>query len=101
MLARSQPLAFEKLTFTNKEFKEYEKDLMQTIDDINLNIKCLKSVSQTGMKITYEVKTQIKDRLICLPARIDTLECIDYADINRTRNINSSKSKYQSTIKLI
>ena len=72
--------SIEKLTLTNGEFKKHEKDLLKTIDDLNLKVKRLQSVSQTGTETKYEIKTQINDSLIYVTGEIDTLKCIDYRD---------------------
>lgn len=68
----------ERLTFTNQEFEAYCGELNKTVESLNLKVKRLQSVSQTGVETKYVVKTIIRDSL--LPGRTDTLKCIDYRD---------------------
>lgn len=68
----------ERLTLTNKEFKQYCVELERMVEKLNLKVKCLQSVSQTAFETKYQVKTEIRDSIVMLPGRIDTLCCIDY-----------------------
>lgn len=68
----------ERLTLTNREFKRYCVELEKTVEKLNLKIKRLQSVSQTVTETEYQVKTEIRDSIVILPGRIDTLRCIEY-----------------------
>lgn len=72
----------EKLTLSNKEFRQSNEGLMATIDELNIKVRRLQSVSQTGTKTEYVIKTQIKDSLIYRDNNRppDTLRCINYKD---------------------
>lgn len=68
----------ERLTLSNREFTRYCCKLEETVSNLNLKIKRLQSVSQTATETEYQVKTEIRDSIVELPGRIDTLPCIDY-----------------------
>lgn len=68
----------ERLTLSNREFTRYCCKLEETVSNLNLKIKRLQSVSQTATETEYQVKTEIRDSIVVLPGRIDTLPCIDY-----------------------
>lgn len=68
----------ERLTFSNREFEKYCRELKETITTLNLKIKRLQSVSQTATETEYQVKTQFRDSIVMLPGRIDTLRCVNY-----------------------
>lgn len=68
----------ERLTLTNKEFNRYCGELEKTVEKLNLQVKRLQSVSQTATETEYRVKTEIRDSIVMLPGRIDTLRCVDY-----------------------
>lgn len=66
----------ERLTFSNREFKRYCAGLEKQVKNLNLKVKRLQSVSQTGTETKYIVKTVVRDSV--LPGRIDTIRCIDF-----------------------
>lgn len=68
----------ERLTLTNREFKRYCGELEETVEKLNLKVKRLQSVSQTATETEYQVKTEVRDSIVILQGRIDTLRCIDY-----------------------
>ena len=70
----------ERLTLTNDEFRKYATNLEETIKGLNLKVKHLQSISQTSSETKYIVETEIRDSIIVLPDRIDTLECVNYRD---------------------
>lgn len=70
----------ERLTLTNGEFRKYASELEKTVEELNLKVKHLQSVSQYATETEYLVKTEILDSIIILPNRIDTLECVSYRD---------------------
>jgi len=68
----------EALKLTNSELKRYNESLVQTVKSLNLKVKNLQSVSQTATETGYNVKIQVKDSLIYLPGKVDTLKCVDF-----------------------
>lgn len=68
----------EKLTLTNKEFKEHEKELVSKLEDLNLKVKRLQSASETAIETKYIVKTQIKDSLVYIEGKTIELKCVDF-----------------------
>lgn len=70
----------ERLTLTNREFRKYAGELEKTVDELNLKLKRLQSASQSATETEYLIKTEIRDSIIILPGRIDTLSCINYRD---------------------
>lgn len=68
----------ERLTLTNREFKQYCGELEETVEKLNLKVKRLQSVTQTASETKYQVKTEVRDSIVMLPGRIDTLRCIEY-----------------------
>lgn len=66
----------ERLTLSNREFKQYCDGLEKQVKNLNLKVKRLQSVSQTGTETKYIVKTVVRDSV--LPGRIDTIRCIDF-----------------------
>lgn len=73
----------EKLTLTNREFKKYNADLMETVDKLNLKVRRLQNASSTGSVTTTDIQTIIKDSIIFMDKEKlikDTLKCIDFSD---------------------
>lgn len=70
----------ERLTLTNSEFRKYNVDQLQTISNLNLKVRRLQSASQSATQSQYIINTQIKDSLIYLPGKTDTLKCIQAKD---------------------
>lgn len=70
----------EKLTLTNSEFKKFNTDLVKTVESLDIKVRRLQSASKTATDTDYKVKIQIKDSLIYLPGRVDTLKCVEFAD---------------------
>lgn len=70
----------EKLTLKNSELKKFNADLVNTIESLNIKVRRLQSVSQTATDTDYKVKIQVKDSLIYLPGRVDTLKCVEFSD---------------------
>lgn len=86
----------ERLTFTNQEFEAYCGELNKTVESLNLKVKRLQSVSQTGVETKYVVKTIIRDSL--LPGRTDTLKCIDYRDNYLTLSGCADRGKFSGVV---
>jgi len=63
----------ERLVLTNREFRKYAGEL-------NLKVKHLQSVSQSATETKYLVQTEIRDSIVVLPGKTDTLSCINYQD---------------------
>jgi hypothetical protein len=70
----------ERLTLSNSEFRKYNEDLKKTVDELNLKVRQLQSVSQTAVETKYVVNTVIRDSIIYVDHQPDTLRCIDYED---------------------
>lgn len=70
----------DRLTMTNREFREYAAELEKTVEDLNLKVKYLQSASRTATETEYRLKTEVRDSIVVLPGRIDTLRSIDYRD---------------------
>jgi hypothetical protein len=74
----------ERLQFTNSELERYNSDLVKTVEDLNIKLKRLQSVSQTATKTTYNIETVFKDSLIVKykdsTLVLDTLRCVNYND---------------------
>lgn len=68
----------EALKLTNSELRRYNEDLVKNVKNLNLKIKNLQSISQTATTTGYNVKIQVKDSLIYLPGKVDTLKCVDF-----------------------
>jgi hypothetical protein len=74
----------ERLQFTKSELERYNSDLVQTVEDLNIKVKRLQSVSQTATKTTYNIETVFKDTIIVnykdSTVVLDTLRCVNYKD---------------------
>lgn len=70
----------EKLTLTNNEFREFNQGLVKTVESLNLKIRRLQSVSQTSTNTIYKPVIQIKDSLIYMLGKVETLKCVDFSD---------------------
>lgn len=67
-----------KMTVTIKELKESNLGLKNTVSDLNLKLRRVESISQTGIVTKYEVKTIIKDSLVYIQGKPITLKCVDF-----------------------
>lgn len=65
-----------RLTLTNREFREYCGELERTVESLNLKVRRLQAVSRTATSAKYPVRTVVRDSII--PGRVDTLRCIDF-----------------------
>jgi hypothetical protein len=54
----------EKLTITKKELEKYNAELTQTVNDLGIKVKRLKSASATAIKTEVEITAQIVDTII-------------------------------------
>jgi hypothetical protein len=74
----------ERLTLTNKELKESHAKLAGDIENLNLKLKRIQSISNTATETKYEFKTQFRDSIVVryvdsIP-QIDTVRCVKYAN---------------------
>jgi hypothetical protein len=73
----------ERLQLTKSELERYNSNLAQTVEDLNIKLKRLQSVSQTATKTVYNIETAFKDSLIVRykdTVTIDTVRCVNYRD---------------------
>lgn len=70
----------ERLVLTNREFRKYAGELEKTVEELNLKVKYLQSASQSATETKYLVQTEIRDSIVVLPGKTDTLSCINYQD---------------------
>jgi hypothetical protein len=70
-----------RLYMSKLELERYNSDLAQQIEDLNIKLKRVQSVSRTAISSDYRVETVIKDSLVYVDNHItDTLRCVDYSD---------------------
>ena len=62
----------ERLVLTNREFRKYAGELEKTVEELNLKVKHLQSVSQSATETKYLVQTEIRDSIVVLPGKTDT-----------------------------
>lgn len=73
----------ETLTLTNREFKKYNGELVETVKSLNLTVRRLQSASSTAVTTVTPVNAAIKDSIVYRDRdRLikDTLKCIDFSD---------------------
>jgi len=68
------------LTLTNREFKQHNSNLLETVNKLNLKVRRLESASETGVVTTTPVKTVIKDSIVYRDNAPVVLKCIDFSD---------------------
>lgn len=66
----------ERLELTNREFERYCVDLKMQVAELNIRIKRLQSISETGINTSYPVYVPVTEKVI----ERDTLYCVDYHD---------------------
>lgn len=70
-----------RLYMTKSELERYNEDLARQIEDLNVKLKRVQSVSVTATSSDYRIETVIKDSIIYIDSHIvDTLRCVDYKD---------------------
>jgi hypothetical protein len=70
-----------RLYMNKSELERYNADLVQQIEDLNIKLKRVQSVSRTAVSSDYKIETIIKDSVIYVDNRIvDTLRCVDFKD---------------------
>jgi len=70
----------DRLTLKNSEFEKYNVDLVKEVESLNLKVRRLESVSQTGIKTEYKIKTVVKDSLIYRDGKPQSVQCINQHD---------------------
>lgn len=68
------------LTLTNKEIKEYNQELVNTCDELNLSVRRLISASISGMKSNYHIQGDLTRVSIPRDSVTDTAKCMNYYD---------------------
>lgn len=88
----------ERLTLSNSEFKKYNEELNQTVEDLNIKVKRLQSISNTGTKTEYKVETVFRDSIVYVDNKPDTLRCLSYKDAWLTFDGCESKGVFKGKI---
>jgi hypothetical protein len=94
----------EKLTFTKNELEKHNVELVKTINDLNIKVNRLQSVSKTATQTEYNFRSTVKDSVVenrnyesaawkdklrtaadnaaiaADSVLFDTLHCLDYSD---------------------
>ncbi|MFR3330347.1 MAG: DUF6549 family protein [Odoribacter splanchnicus] len=63
----------ERLTLTNREFREYADELKQTVEELQLKVRRLQSASRTAVETHYPVTVRLRDTVVLC----DTLTVTD------------------------
>jgi hypothetical protein len=62
-----------------KDIKEmYEKEVVQTLKDMNVRLRKMESISFTGIESTHEIKTTLIDSVRIIDAKMQPIKYIDY-----------------------
>ncbi len=69
-----------RLELTKKEMQEYETDLVAQIKSLNIKLNRLQSASVTATQTTAPVQTIVKDSIIYVEGKADTVSCISFND---------------------
>lgn len=76
----------DRLLLTQAELKKYNSDLTQTVEDLDIKLKRVQSISRTATETVYDIKTIVRDSLVYrqvdneLAVAVDTLRCINYSN---------------------
>jgi len=70
----------DRLTLKNSEFEKYNSDLVKEVENLNIKVRRLQSVSETGIKTEYKIKTVVKDSLVYRDGKPLTVQCINQHD---------------------
>lgn len=70
------------LELTEKEFRNYETDLLDSLKKLNIKLKRLEQYTQVKTETKVEFKTVLKDSLVFMPGKdsIITIKCLEYKD---------------------
>lgn len=69
-----------RLELTKKEMQEYETGLVAQIKSLNIKLNRLQSASVTATQTTAPVQTIVKDSIIYVEGKADTVSCISFND---------------------
>ena len=62
-----------------KDMKEmYDKDVVQTLKDMNIRLRKMESISFTGIESTHEIKTTLRDSIRIVDVEMQPIKYIDY-----------------------
>lgn len=74
-------LSTEALMLSNREFKKYNSELLDMVNNLDIKVKRLERASASATTTTTDVRTVIKDSLIYRDnVLVDTLKCVDFND---------------------
>ena len=72
-------LSIGQLELSKSEFKQYKKESVETIKELNIKLKRVRSVQNTKTITKIEFKTIMKDSLVIVDNMVrDTLKCMEY-----------------------
>ena len=75
----------ERLLLTKKEYEKYFSDQVKIIDNLNIKISRLQSVSETGMETMYPINIPVKDSVVIRDSMV-MLKCLElhtpYLDVS-------------------
>lgn len=54
----------ERLTLSNREFRDYAEELEKTVEDLQLKVRRLQSVSRTAVETHYPMEVRLRDTVI-------------------------------------
>lgn len=75
----------DRLLLTQSELKKYNSELTQTVEDLNIKLKRVQSISRTATETVYNIETVVRDSLVyrqvdsTRTVAVDTLRCINYS----------------------
>jgi len=62
-----------------KDMKEmYDKEVVQTLKDMNIRLRKMESISFTGTESTHEIKTTLRDSIRIVDSEAQPIKYIDY-----------------------
>lgn len=56
----------------------YDKEIVQTLKDMNVRLRKMESISFTGIESTHEIKTTLRDSVRIVDAEMQPIKYIDY-----------------------
>ena len=75
----------ERLLLTKKEYEKYFSDQVKIIDNLNIKISRLQSVSETGTETMYPINIPVKDSVVIRDSMV-MLKCLElhtpYLDVS-------------------
>lgn len=66
----------EQLVFTNRELEKYKGETARLIEDLNIKLKRVQSITTAGTETVYEIKTEVRDSVIYrdVPVPVQAIE---------------------------